>query len=375
MRGITLAEANTIIEGTFASAEKRKAYALAAIVLDAGGRVKAFQKQDGASLMRFEIAYGKAFGALALNRSSRQVLAKAKAGPGVFHGQELLSENTLLDSEVYADWYRTAGIFHAVAGLFAVSNDLGVVSIGRPRGAKDFDQRDGARLDILVPHLQRAVQIHQRLSVAEQERALTFEVLERLALGVCVVEADARVIFANSVARRVLQPGQALTVSRGCLRLRPSAQQRQLEKTVREAASTSAGQGMSAGGFIAVPQPAGPPLSLLVSPYRSRGAGDFPSRPSALVVFADPDSQLHAPEDALAQMFRLAPSESRLVSALIAGQTMADYADRVGITINTAKTQMRQIFLKTGYNRQADVIRAALVNPLIRLAGATRASL
>ena len=61
--------------------EGRKAYALAAIVLDAGGRVKAFQKQDGASLMRFEIAYGKAFGALALNRSSRQVLQKAKEKP------------------------------------------------------------------------------------------------------------------------------------------------------------------------------------------------------------------------------------------------------------------------------------------------------
>ena len=60
---------------------EREAYALAAIVLDAGGRVKAFQKQDGASLMRFEIAYGKAFGALALNRSSRQVLQKAKEKP------------------------------------------------------------------------------------------------------------------------------------------------------------------------------------------------------------------------------------------------------------------------------------------------------
>jgi hypothetical protein len=37
MRAISLAEANKIIEGTFASAGKREAYALAAIVLDAGG--------------------------------------------------------------------------------------------------------------------------------------------------------------------------------------------------------------------------------------------------------------------------------------------------------------------------------------------------
>jgi uncharacterized protein GlcG (DUF336 family) len=81
MRGITLDEAKTMIEATFASAKKRKAHPLSAIVLDAGGRVKAFLKQDGSSLMRFEIAYGKAFGALALGRSSRMVLQKAREKP------------------------------------------------------------------------------------------------------------------------------------------------------------------------------------------------------------------------------------------------------------------------------------------------------
>src|SRR3989442_15280025 len=95
MRAITLAEANRIINGTFASARKRKAHALAAIVLDAGGRVKAFQKQDGASLLRFEIAYGKAFGALALNRSSRQVLAKAKEKPAFMRSLAPLADGPL----------------------------------------------------------------------------------------------------------------------------------------------------------------------------------------------------------------------------------------------------------------------------------------
>jgi uncharacterized protein GlcG (DUF336 family) len=95
MRALSLAEANKIIHGTFASARRRKAYPLAAIVLDAGGRVKAFQKQDGASLMRFEIAYGKAFGALALNRSSRQVLQKAKEKPAFMASLTELSDGPL----------------------------------------------------------------------------------------------------------------------------------------------------------------------------------------------------------------------------------------------------------------------------------------
>jgi uncharacterized protein GlcG (DUF336 family) len=95
MRAISLAEANKIIDGTFASAKRRKAHALAAIVLDAGGRVKAFQKQDGASLLRFEIAYGKAFAALALNRSSRQVLQKQKEKPAFMAALAELSDGPL----------------------------------------------------------------------------------------------------------------------------------------------------------------------------------------------------------------------------------------------------------------------------------------
>ena len=95
MRAISLAEANKIITGTFASARKHKAHALAAIVLDAGGRVKAFQKQDGAALMRFEIAYGKAFAALTLNRSSRQVLQKAKEKPAFMQSLAELADGPL----------------------------------------------------------------------------------------------------------------------------------------------------------------------------------------------------------------------------------------------------------------------------------------
>jgi len=78
MRGLSLEEANTIIAASFAEAKKRKCRPMSAIVLDAGGRVKAFQKQDGASMLRFEICYGKAYGSLALGRPSKLVLQKAR---------------------------------------------------------------------------------------------------------------------------------------------------------------------------------------------------------------------------------------------------------------------------------------------------------
>src|ERR1700748_1521033 len=81
MRAITLDEAETIIKRTFAEAQTRNAYPLTAVLLDAGGRMKAMMKQDGASLLRFEVSYGKAYAALAMGRESRQVLQKAKDKP------------------------------------------------------------------------------------------------------------------------------------------------------------------------------------------------------------------------------------------------------------------------------------------------------
>jgi uncharacterized protein GlcG (DUF336 family) len=81
MRAITLDEALKIIHATFAEAKRRNAYPLTAVLLDAGGRMKAMMKQDGASLLRFEVSYGKAYAALAMGRESRQVLQKAKDKP------------------------------------------------------------------------------------------------------------------------------------------------------------------------------------------------------------------------------------------------------------------------------------------------------
>jgi uncharacterized protein GlcG (DUF336 family) len=156
MRGITLAEANTIIEGTFASAKKRNAYALAAIVLDAGGRVKAFQKQDGASLMRFEISYGKAFGALALNRSSRQVLQKAKEKPAFMQSLMELSDGPLF---LDAGGQLVRDPSGEIIGALGVTGDVNEVddlcAIDGIHGAgfradADFDPRAAKRLNIKV---------------------------------------------------------------------------------------------------------------------------------------------------------------------------------------------------------------------------------
>jgi uncharacterized protein GlcG (DUF336 family) len=81
MRAISLDEAMTIINGCFAAAKSCRLRPLTAVVLDAGGRLKAALKQDGCALLRFEVAYGKAYAALSMGRPSRLVLQKQREKP------------------------------------------------------------------------------------------------------------------------------------------------------------------------------------------------------------------------------------------------------------------------------------------------------
>src|ERR1700722_12027169 len=95
MRALSLEQANTIIAVTFATAKKERCRPMSAIVLDAGGRVKAFQKQDGASMLRFEVCYGKAYASLALGRPSKLVLQKANEKPLFMQSIENLADYPL----------------------------------------------------------------------------------------------------------------------------------------------------------------------------------------------------------------------------------------------------------------------------------------
>lgn len=293
--------------------------------------------------------------------------AVAKAMPLVALGQELMEPGRFARSEVYADYFRKLGAFHILAGVFPIAGDLlGVLAVHRPEVGREFGEADKRRLNLLMPHLQRAVQIRHRLNRSEQDRALTAEVLERLALGAIIVDAHSRVVFANTVARRQLELGQALTVRQGRLRARGAEAEAQLDGLLRNASGASIS--LAAGGLAVVSSGLGASLSLLVSPFRASDPGQLGEQPMALVMFSDPAVQTHIPEHVLARVLGLAHAEARLLAALVSGQTMADYAETAGITINTAKTQLRQIFLKTGHNRQADVIRAVLADPLLKLA-------
>src|SRR5882672_5537164 len=81
MTAITLDQANRIIAAILARGTEIDCRPLSVIVVEPGCKVKAFQKEDGSSMIRFEMAYGKAYAALAMGRSSKLVRVRTEEKP------------------------------------------------------------------------------------------------------------------------------------------------------------------------------------------------------------------------------------------------------------------------------------------------------
>lgn len=89
--GLTLAQANTIVQAALAKGRELNLLPLTVVVLDAGGQMKAMQREDGSSLLRPEIALGKAFGALSLGLGGRELARRAQSMQGFMNALSDLS--------------------------------------------------------------------------------------------------------------------------------------------------------------------------------------------------------------------------------------------------------------------------------------------
>jgi uncharacterized protein GlcG (DUF336 family) len=84
MNGITLTQANRIIEAALSTARAKQFRPMAVVVLDESGNVRALQREDDASMFRVDIATGKAWAAVAMGTSSRTLGERAKDNPNFY---------------------------------------------------------------------------------------------------------------------------------------------------------------------------------------------------------------------------------------------------------------------------------------------------
>jgi uncharacterized protein GlcG (DUF336 family) len=129
MSRISLDQANNVIAAAFAKARELKLAPLSVAVLDAGGHLIAFQREDGSSNMRAQIAIGKASGALSLGVSSRRIGEMALERPTFFGALGSLAP---------------LGLLPAAGGVIVVGEDgFAIGAVGVTGDTSDNDEACG----------------------------------------------------------------------------------------------------------------------------------------------------------------------------------------------------------------------------------------
>ena len=96
MCNVTLDQARAILAAAFAKASEMGLKPLTVVVLDSGGAIKVLERTDGSSLMRPEIAIGKANGAIQLGMGSRGIFNRAQEQPYFIQAMNALAKGSLV---------------------------------------------------------------------------------------------------------------------------------------------------------------------------------------------------------------------------------------------------------------------------------------
>ena len=137
MPDLTLRRAKQIIQKTIAKGREMELKPLSVIVLDAGGHVKAFEREDGASNLRFQVAHGKAYGAIGFGVGSRVIANRGVEQPhfvgalaGVFGDQLIPAPGGVLIRDKKGAILGAVGVTGDVSDNDEIAAVAGIEAVG-----------------------------------------------------------------------------------------------------------------------------------------------------------------------------------------------------------------------------------------------------
>jgi DNA-binding CsgD family transcriptional regulator len=272
-----------------------------------------------------------------------------------------------IDSNEYYHWLQSKGdqIRYYLGGRLRLGNSLdGFQSLAFRKKEGHSQKKHLERFSQILPHVQHAIQIGQRLGTWHFAARSALEALDKLAQGVVIFDESGKYIAVNWCAERLLRPPYRIALTGNRLKAFDAAANQQLQVLIGRCAATAAGNGKFEGGTVKIPADLqAAPLNLHVYPLKLPLESFNGSRSAVAVFFKDP-MQANAIDDAaLKATFGLTAAERRLTMLLLQGTTMKEASKTLEVSPNTAQSQLKSIFSKVGVHRQAELIRVLL--PLV----------
>ncbi|MGH9427410.1 MAG: helix-turn-helix transcriptional regulator [Terriglobia bacterium] len=284
---------------------------------------------------------------------------------GVAMRQTVCSDEEMLKTEYYNDFLRPLDVFHSMNGLILNREPApSHIDVFRPRTAEAFDDEDLDLLKTLMPHLQRALSVHQRIATLEGHQKAAEEAIDQLPMGVILQDGRGKIISMNRAAQAILGQKDGLNVNGHGLQATSRQEDQQLRTMILEACQASLGVGFGSGGAMPISRPSlRRSYALLVSPL-PHDHSLFGMREGTVAVFiADLETQNETLDEVLRSVFGLTRAESKIAALLAQGKSLEQACEGLFISCETGRTHLKRIFSKTETSRQGELIRLILKCP------------
>ena len=279
---------------------------------------------------------------------------------------EVLEPSDLVALPLYLEFMKPQGLADEwpLCHMIAMEGPLPLagVIVYRREGCRELESSDFELLDYLVPHLGRAYDIYVRLREAARESDALTEIIDRIPTGALLIDGRGNVVLKNRSAEQILSLDDGFAVTRGKPCLADARENRMLSEHIHESVhEQEATQGSTTGEVMSVTRPSGRrPFTVMVGPLLAAPPGTRTDEARAIVFVADPEGGQVGAAAVLETLYDLTHAEAELVRLVAEGNSLEQVAKTRGVTMNTVRSQLKQVFSKTATSRQGELVHLVL---------------
>jgi DNA-binding CsgD family transcriptional regulator len=277
-----------------------------------------------------------------------------------YHGATVMPPRALLGMDFYHYAVKPMEGLHSMLGMpFRTRDAYSFATACRAPRKGAFGQSNLTAMQTLLPHLRNALRLGQRLRQAESDAWHRDTALDRLDIGVVVMDRQRRPLLVNARARALVGLNDGLRLTQDRFSAADGAANRELQSALEGGADTT--ELASRSLCVRVNRPSGrPPFLLRIVPIAGDGEVSAAHPRGAALLFIDTVEADRLRPATLRRWFRLSAREAELATLLIDGHSLADCASAMRVSIETIRTHLDGLFAKTRTRRQVELVSALL---------------
>jgi DNA-binding CsgD family transcriptional regulator/PAS domain-containing protein len=271
-----------------------------------------------------------------------------------------MSEEAFQTSKFYREWVQPQGLREGCVMKFAHTADrIGAMAF-ITHASRDVITADERRfMAAISPHIRRAALIGDLLDFQRVQTKVFQQTLDGLAAAVFIVNGQSHVVHANGAATAMLSDHSSVIYSDQVL---SSANPNTAGAFADAIARAGSGHVDLGGRGIGIPvsPPGQPPAVAYVLPLRANTELVGSIGGVAAVFVSSTKAAAPPPQNVLATLYDLTPSEARVMLLIAEGAGVPAVALQLGVAETTIKTHLGRVFNKTGSANQGELIKLVL---------------